>query len=196
MGKVIWNGGALVAPVPPVLVTCGTLESPNILTVAWTGIVNTIPPRTYISLREERFSYPIIRDSGEFVINLPTAALVRSVDFCGVRSGKNTDKFAVTGLHPAAADRVSAPILQESPLSLECRVFQEIPLGTHNMLLADIVAVDVDEELVDATGKLHLERAGLLAYAHGEYFELGRRLGSFGYSVRKKPVHRKGKHRK
>ena len=188
MEKQLWSGGALLAPVPPVLVTCGTMDKPNVLTVAWTGIVNTQPPKTYISIRPERFSYPLIRESGEFVINLSTAAMARAVDFCGVRSGKTVNKFAETGLTPVPASRVTAPMLDESPLSIECRVFQEIPMGTHNMFLADIVAVNVDSSLIDEAGKLHLERAGLLAYAHGEYFELGKKLGTFGFSVRKKPV--------
>ena len=193
MAKQVWGGGALLAPVPPVLVSCGTMESPNVLTVGWTGIINTIPSKTYISIRPERHSYPMIRESGEFVINLTTAQMVRAVDFCGVRSGRQVDKFKETGLTPVPASKVSAPMIDECPLSLECRVFQEIELGSHNMFLADIVAVNVDESLIDEAGKLHLDRAGLLAYAHGEYFELGKKLGSFGYSVRKKP--RKPEHR-
>lgn len=188
MSKVTWNGGALLAPVPPVLVSCGTMETPNVLTIAWTGIINTIPPKTYISVRPERWSYPLIRKSGQFVINLPTTELVRAVDFCGVRSGRTEDKFAACGLTKAAASRVDCPIIEECPLSLECRVTDEIPLGSHHMFLADIVAVDVDARLLDREGKLHLDRAGLLAYAHGEYFALGKKLGSFGYSVRKKPA--------
>ncbi|MGI6181475.1 MAG: flavin reductase family protein [Agathobaculum sp.] len=187
MSKVVWGGGALIAPVPPVLVTCGTAEQPNILTVAWTGILNTVPPKTYISVRPGRFSYPLIRESGEFVINLPTAALVRAVDFCGVRSGRDTDKWKQMGLTAAPSSHLACPLLEQSPLSLECRVTQVVPLGTHDMFVADILAVDVDEALIDRAGKLHLDRAGLLAYAHGEYFELGRKLGSFGFSVRKKP---------
>lgn len=186
MSKVKWNGGALLAPVPPALVTCGTIESPNVLTIAWTGILNTIPPKTYISVRPERFSYPIIEGAGEFVINLPTAALVRAVDLCGVKSGRDTDKWKLAGLTPLPATEVKCPLIAESPLALECRITQKIPLGSHDMFLADIVAVDVEQALVDRAGKLHLDRAGLLAYAHGEYFELGKKLGSFGYSVRKK----------
>ncbi len=196
MSKVVWGGGALIAPVPPVLVTCGTAEQPNILTVAWTGILNTVPPKTYISVRPGRFSYPLIRESGEFVINLPTAALVRAVDFCGVRSGRDTDKWKQMGLTAAPSSRLSCPLLEQSPLSLECRVTQVVPLGTHDMFIADILAVDVEEALIDRAGKLHLDRAGLLAYAHGEYFELGRKLGSFGFSVRKKPRRSAGKGRR
>ncbi|MCI7126362.1 MAG: flavin reductase family protein [Agathobaculum sp.] len=187
MSKTVWGGGALIAPVPPALVTCGTVEQPNVLTVAWTGILNTVPPKTYISVRPQRFSYPLIEKSRAFVINLPTAALVRAVDFCGVRSGRDTDKFAAAGLTAVPASQLACPLIEESPLSLECRVTDIVPLGTHHMFLADIVAVDVESSLIDHAGKLHLDRAGLLAYAHGEYFALGRKLGSFGYSVRKKP---------
>ena len=187
MGKITWNGGALLAPVPPALVTCGTMESPNILTVAWTGILNTIPPKTYISVRPERFSYDRIKQGGQFAINLPTAPLVRAVDLCGVRSGRDIDKFALAGLTAEPATRIECPLVVESPLALECKVTDVVPLGSHHMFLADIVAVDVEETLIDAAGKLHLDKAGLITYAHGEYFELGKKLGSFGYSVRKKP---------
>ena len=188
MAKIVWPGGALLAPVPAALVTCGSLEKPNVLTVAWTGIVNSTPPKTYISLRPERYSYEIIRETGEFVINLSTQALARAAYFCGVRSGRQVDKFEKMGLTALPASAVSAPLLGESPLSLECRVFQTIELGSHTMFLADIVAVDVEDALVDEKGKLHLERADLISYAHGEYFALGRKLGTFGYTVRKKPL--------
>lgn len=186
MSKIQWKGGALLAPVPACMVSCGSEESPNIITIAWTGIINTHPPKTYISVRPGRHSYPIIKQSGEFVINLTGAALVRQADYCGVHTGAKMDKFAKCGLHTERASVVSAPLIAESPLSLECKVTEIIPLGTHHMILADIVAVDVEEELVDEAGKLHLDRADLVAYAHGEYFALGKRLGSFGYSVRKK----------
>ena len=193
MSKIKWKGGALLAPVPPCMVSCGTPEKPNIITIAWTGIINTHPPKTYISVRPTRHSYPIIKESGEFVINLTTSQLVRHADFCGVHTGAKIDKFARCGLHTEAASEVSAPLIAESPLSLECRVTEIIPLGTHDMILADIVAVDVDESLVDSEGKLHLDRADLAAYAHGEYFSLGKKLGSFGYSVRKKKNFKKKK---
>lgn len=186
MSKLVWKGGALVAPVPPCMVTCGTAEKPNVLTVAWTGIINTHPPKTYISVRPSRHSYGLIKESGEFVINLTTASLVRAADWCGVHTGAKVDKFQRCGLHAEPASAVSAPLLTESPLSLECRVTDVIPLGTHHMFLADIVAVDVDESLVDGEGRLCLDRAHLAAFAHGEYFELGRKLGSFGFSVKKK----------
>lgn len=193
MAKQSWKGSTLLGPLPPVLVTCGSIEKPNILTIAWTGIINTHPPKTYISIRPERFSYPLIKGSGEFVINLPTKPLVRAVDFCGVTSGKNTDKFAKCSLHTEPASKIGCPMLAESPLSLECRVTDEIPLGTHNMLLADIVAVNADESLLDKSGKLDMSRAQLITFAHGGYYELGRQLGTFGYSVEKKSTQKRRK---
>ena len=166
------------------------MEKPNLLTIGWTGIVSTHPAMTYISVRPERYSYPLIRESGEFVINLTNRALTRAADFCGVRSGRDLDKFAHCGLTPAAASAVSAPLLAESPVNLECRVTQVLELGSHHMFLAEIVAVDVASSVVDQNGRLCLDRADLVAYAHGEYFALGEKLGSFGYSVRKKPARR------
>lgn len=186
MAKIKWRGGALLGPVPPVMVSCGDMEKSNIVTVAWTGILNTIPPKTYISLRPSRYSYEIIKEKGEFVINLTTAELVRTADSCGVYTGRKVDKFSKYGLTKAEAFEVSAPVIGESPLSLECRVTDIIPLGSHDMFIADIVAVDVDETLLDKEGKLHLDRAHLAAFAHGEYFELGKRIGTFGFSVKKK----------
>ncbi len=183
----------MLAPVPPVLVTCGTLEKPNILTVAWTGILSTIPARTYISVRPERFSHALLCETGEFVLNLPTAELVRAVDFCGVKSGADTDKFAQMGLSTAPASAVGAPLLVQSPVNLECRIFETREMGSHTVFFADIVAVNAAKALLDASGRLDLERAGLLAYAHGAYFSLGEKLGTFGYSVRKKPAKRKHK---
>ena len=193
--KESWKGSVLTAPLPPVLVTCGSPDKPNILTVAWTGILCTQPPVTYISLRKERYSYDIIKGSREFVINLPTAELVRAVDYCGVRSGRNTDKFGDMKLTAAPSSETGASLLVQSPVNIECRVREIIPLGTHDMFMADIVNVNAAKELLDDKGKLMLGKAGLLAYAHGEYYELGRRLGTFGYSVRKKSKknHNKGK---
>ena len=186
MGKIVWKGGALTAPVPPCMVTCGTEEKANIITIAWTGIVNTIPPKTYISVRKSRYSYNIIKESGEFVVNLTPASLIRAADTCGVLTGAKVDKFAKCGLHKAKASVVNCPVIEECPLSLECKVADIIPMGSHDMILADIVAIDVDETLIDSEGKLHLDRAGLAAFAHGEYFTLGKKIGSFGFSVRKK----------
>ena len=186
MSKISWKGGALLAPVPCVMVTCGSVEKPNVMTVAWTGIINTQPPKTYISVRKSRYSYPIIAENREFVINLTTEALVKAADFCGVRSGKDVDKFAACSLTAEPSNEVSAPSLGESPVSIECRVTDIVELGSHDMFVSDIVSVSVDESLVDSSGRLALEKAGLIAYSHGEYFALGKKLGSFGYSVRKK----------
>ena len=186
MSKVAWKGGALLAPVPAVMVSCGTMEKPNVLTVAWTGIVNSTPPKTYISVRSSRYSYEIIKESREFVINLTPSDLVRACDSCGVLTGAKVDKFKKFGLVKEKGQEVEAPLIGQSPLSLECRVTDVIPMGSHDMFLADIVAVDIDETLIDEDGKLHLDRAKLTAYAHGEYFALGKKIGSFGISVKKK----------
>ncbi len=186
MAKIEWRGGALLAPLPAVMVSCGTEKESNILTVAWTGIINTIPPKTYISVRKRRHSYHLIQQSGEFVINLTNEQLVRAADWCGTYTGAKVDKFAACGLTREKSACLSCPTIAESPLALECRVTQIIPLGSHDMFLADIVAVRVDEKLIDASGKLCLDRAHLAAFAHGEYYALGKRLGTFGFSVRKK----------
>lgn len=185
MSKVAWKGGALLGPLPPVMVSCGDGERDNIITVAWTGITCTHPPKTYVSIRPSRHSYPIIRETGEFVINLAPASLCRAVDYCGIYTGAKVDKFARCGLTREPAQIVRCPIIAESPLSLECRVTDVIPLGSHDMFLADIVAVNVDDALLDEKGALHLNRAGLLAFAHGEYFALGPRIGKFGFSTDK-----------
>jgi len=186
MAKIKWKGGALIAPVPPVMVSCGDMENSNIITVAWTGIINTIPPKTYISIRPSRHSYELIKQSGEFVINLTPSILVRAADYCGIYTGAKVNKFEKCGLSKEQAQSVSCPLIAESPLSLECKVTEIKPLGTHDMFMADIVAVDVDESLIDKNGKLDLSRAGLTAYAHGEYFELGKKIGYFGFSAAKK----------
>ena len=186
MAKIKWKGGALLAPVPPVMVTCGEGENANIITVAWAGIINTKPPRVSISVRPTRHSYNLIRESGEFVINLTPASLVRAADYCGMYTGRKVDKFAACKLTREEAQEVSCPLIAECPLSLECKVTDILPQGTHDLFLADVVAVNVDESLLDAEGKLHLGRAGLAAYAHGEYYELGRRIGKFGFSAVKK----------
>ena len=193
MAKIKWKGGALLAPVPPVMVSCGSIEkgNTNIITVAWTGIVNTIPPKTYISVRPSRHSYAIIKESGEFVLNLTTSSLIKSADYCGIYTGAKVNKFEKCRLTSEKASEVDCPIIAESPLSIECRVTDIIPMGTHDMFLADIVAVDVDESIIDEKGKLRLDKAKLAAFAHGEYYELGKRLGEFGFSARKKAV-RKG----
>ena len=191
MSKIKWRGGALLCPVPPAMVTCSDGERDNIITIAWTGIVNTIPPKTYISVRPSRYSYEIIKKSGVFAINLTTRSLVRNADFCGVYTGAKVDKFKKCSLGKEQASEIECPLIAESPLSLECRVTDIIALGSHDMFLADIVAVDVDEALLDEKGKLHLERANLVAYAHGDYFDLGNRIGNFGFSVAKKKKKKK-----
>ena len=193
MAKQKWKGGALLAPVPTAMVTCSDGERDNVLTIGWTGILNTDPPKTYISVRPSRHSYEMIKKSGEFAINLTTKELVRAADWCGVHTGAKVDKFERCCLRKEPAKEISCPILADCPVVLECRVTDVIKLGTHDMFMADIVAVDVDDSLLDEAGKLHMERAGLVAYAHGTYYELGRRLGSFGFAVakkKKKPPHR------
>ena len=178
-----------MAPLPPALITCGTMESPNVMTAAWTGIINTRPPKTYVSIRPERYSYGLIKETGELVINLTTESLVRTADFCGVRSGRDLNKFEKCGITPIPSTAVSAPTLSESQLSIECKVFEVMELGSHHMFLLDVVAVTADERLMDKNGRLCLEKSGLAAYAHGEYFALGKKLGDFGFSVRKKKKH-------
>ena len=193
MSKQSWRGSTLLNPEPPVLVSCGGLEKPNLITIGWTGTICTQPSMVSISVRPERYSHHLIQESGQFAINLPTEALVRSVDWCGVKSGRDVDKFAACGLHSAPGSVLTdCPILEESPVNLECKVTQVIPLGSHDLFLAEVVACDVDESLLDENGKLCLEKAKLIVYSHGEYLALGKKLGTFGYSVRKKkPVRRK-----
>ena len=191
MSKQVWKPGNLLAPVPPVLVSCGNMEKPNLITIAWAGTINSDPVRVSISVRPERYSHGLITESGEFVINLPTQKILRAVDWCGVKSGRDVDKFKEMGLTAVLGSAVSAPVLAESPVNLECRVFQTIPLGSHDLFLADVVAVDVDEDLLDEAGRLRLDKAGLAAYVHGTYYALGKQLGTFGYSVRKKPARRR-----
>jgi flavin reductase (DIM6/NTAB) family NADH-FMN oxidoreductase RutF len=175
----------MLAPLPAVLVTCSGGGRPNALTIAWTGIINSSPPKTYISVRPGRYSYGIIKDSGVFVINLIPRFLARAADFCGVKSGRDLDKLAALSLTVEPSPALGCPMLSDSPLSLECRVFDILPLGSHDMFMADIVGVSVEESLVDAGGGLRLDRAGLVAFAHGRYYPLGASLGRFGFSVRK-----------
>ena len=173
MSRQVWKGSTLLNPEPPVLVSCGSPEKPNLITVGWCGTICTQPPMLSISVRPERYSHKLIKESGEFVVNLPTESLVKAIDWCGVKSGRDVDKFAA--MHLTAA-----------PVNLECKVTQVIPLGSHDLFLAECVAVDVDEKLLDENGKLCLNKAKLIVYSHGDYLALGRKLGSFGYSVRKK----------
>lgn len=177
----------MLYPVPAVMVSCRREgEKPNIITVAWAGTVCSTPPMVSISVRKERYSYDILKDTEEFVINLVTKDLVFAADYCGVRSGRDVDKFARLNLTEQLSKHIQAPGIAESPLNLECRITQVIPLGSHDMFLAEILGVTVDERYMDQNGKFHLNDAGLVAYSHGEYLELGKRLGKFGFSVAKK----------
>ena len=188
MAKQVWKGGNMLYPLPAVMVSCASgAGEKDIVTVAWAGTVCTNPPMLSISLRPERHSYHIIRESGEFVVNLVTSRLQRACDWCGVRSGRDYDKWAECRLTAEPAAKLElAPAIAESPVNIECRMRDVLELGSHHLFLADVIAVQVEEGLLDARGKLDLARANLTAYSHGEYFELGRRLGSFGYSVRKR----------
>lgn len=184
--RVSFRGGAMMAPLPPTLVTTGTGDNKNILTVAWTGILSTVPPKTYISVRPSRHSYKALMEEREFVIHLPSKNLAKKVDYCGIYTGAKVNKFQKCGFTAIESTAVRVPTIQECPIALECRVTDVIPLGSHDMFLADIVAVTADEALLDKKGKLHFERAELLAYMHGEYYALGERLGAFGFSAAKK----------
>ena len=186
MSRQVWKGSTLLNPEPPVLVSCGPVDHPNLITVGWCGTICTQPSMLSISVRPERFSHHLIHESGEFVVNLPTEQLVRAVDWCGVKSGRDVDKFAAMHLTAVPAAKVGTVLVEESPVNLECRVTQVLPLGSHDLFLAEVVAVDVDEQLLDENGRLCLNCAKLIVYSHGEYLALGRRLGTFGYSVRKK----------
>ena len=188
MSKQSWKPGTLIYPLPAVLVTTGaTPEEYNMLTIAWTGTICTDPPMCYISVRKERHSYDIIRRTGEFCINLTTEAMAHATDWCGVRSGRNENKWTATGLTPMSNPHVSAPIIAESPLSICCRVREVKELGSHDMFIADVVGVEADDRYIDPeTGKFSLDKANPIVYSHGEYYSLGKLIGHFGWSVRKK----------
>lgn len=186
MKKLSLKPGTMLYPVPPVMVSLGDMDNANIITIAWTGIICTNPAMTYISVRKERFSYPILKEKQEFVINLAPAHLAKAVDFCGVKSGKNTDKFKECKLTKIPATEIDAPMIEECPVNIECRLTEIKELGSHDMFIAEIVSVNIDEKYLTESGKLDLEACNLLAYSHGEYFELGKSLGKFGFSVKKK----------
>lgn len=186
MSKLKWKPGTMVYPLPPVMVSCGDMEKSNILTVAWTGIICTDPAMTYVSIRKERFSYDIIKGKGEFVINLASSDLARIVDFCGVKSGKDIDKFKECNLTKEPSTEINCPMIKECPINIECKVKEIKELGTHDMFIAEILAVNVDEKYLDETGRFDMEACNLLAYSHGQYYSLGERLGKFGFSVEKK----------
>ena len=185
--KIMWKPGNMLAPVPAVLVSCADEEGkPNVMTAAWTGTICSDPAMVYVSIRPDRYSHDIIERTGAYTLNLTTADMVRAVDYCGVKSGAKEDKFAACGLHILPGKTIDVPYLEESPLSLECRVTEIKRLGSHDMFMAQITAVLVDESYLDGRGRLAMEDAGLINFIHGEYFATGEKTGSFGYSVRKK----------
>ncbi|NLK75137.1 MAG: flavin reductase family protein [Clostridiales bacterium] len=187
MERDFWRPGNMLYPIPAVMVTCADANNKaNIITIAWAGTVCTNPPMVSISIRKERYSYSIIKESGEFAINLVNRDLVKQADYCGVKSGREIDKFKEMKLTPIKGKIISAPLIGESPVNIECKVKQIVPLGSHDMFLAEVVSVAVDKKYMDESGKFNLNKSGMIVYSHGEYYELGKLLGKFGYSVRKK----------
>ena len=186
MSKRVWKPGTFVYPIPAVMVSCGNMEKSNIITVAWTGIINTNPAMVYISVRPERFSHNIIKETGEFVINLTNKELAYATDWCGVKSGSKVDKFKEMKLTKEKANFVNCPMIKESPVSIECKVKEIKELGSHNMFIAEVLSIDATEEYFDETGAFDITKCNLIAYANGKYFELGKQVGKFGYSVKKK----------
>ena len=189
MGKITWKPGTFVYPIPAVMVSCGTMEKSNIITVAWTGIINTNPAMVYISVRPTRYSYNLIKDQGEFVINLTTKNLVKATDWCGVKTGAKVDKFKEMKLHKEKANFVKCPMIKESPVSVECKVKEIKELGSHTMFIAEVVAINVDEKYIDNKGAFDITKCDLMAYANGNYLAMGKKLGKFGFSVKKKKKH-------
>lgn len=187
MGKIDFKPGNMLYPLPAVLVTVRDSKGKdNMITVAWTGTVCTNPPMLYISVRPERYSYQALKETGEFVVNLTTASMTKAVDYCGVRSGRDVDKFAAVGLQKGEAVKVNVAVIEDSPVNIECRVREEIALGSHNMFLADVVHVAVDDRYMDEKGTFRLDEADPIVYSHGDYFNLGSAQGHFGYSVKKR----------
>ena len=182
----MWKPGTFVYPIPAVMVSCGNMENSNIITVAWTGIINTNPPMVYISIRPERYSYKIIKESGEFVINLTTKQLVRATDWCGVKTGAKVDKFKEMRLTKERCNFVSCPAIEESPVSIECKVKEIKKLGSHDMFIAEVVAINADERYFDKNGAFDIGKCDLFAYANGKYFSLGKQIGKFGFLFQKK----------
>ena len=192
MGKIDFKPGNMLYPLPAVLVTVRDKEGrDNMITIAWAGTACTNPPMLYISVRPERYSYKALRETGEFVVNLTTKDMAKAVDYCGVRSGKDVDKFKQTGLQKGEASKVNVSVIEDSPVNIECKVRELLELGSHHMFLADVVHVTVDDRYMDEKGTFHLERANPIVYSHGTYFDIGNSLGTFGYSVRKNKRKRK-----
>ncbi len=185
MAKQLWKPGNMLYPLPVVMVSLADRDGkPNIITIAWAGTICTNPPMVSISVRPERYSYPILKDTGEFVINLTTKELAYATDYCGIKSGRDVDKFKEMNLTPLPGEQVKAPLIGESPVNIECKVRRIMPLGSHDMFIADVVAVHADEKYMDEQHKFHLEKAEPIVYSHGAYLVCGEQLGSFGYSVK------------
>ena len=191
MPKKEWKPGTFIYPIPAVMVSCGNMEKSNIMTVAWTGIINTNPAMCYISVRPERYSYNLIKESGEFVINLTNEKLAYATDWCGVRSGAKYDKFKEMNLHKEKAKHVKCPIIKESPVAIECKVKEIRELGSHHMFIAEILSIDADEKYIDEKGAFDISKCDLIAYANGGYYPLKKKIGKFGYSVEKKSTKKK-----
>ena len=191
MKKTIWKSGTFIYPLPAVMVSCGDMEKSNIITVAWTGIMNTNPAMCYISVRPERYSYNLIKDQGEFVINLTTKDLVRATDWCGVKTGAKVDKFKEMNLHKEKANFVQCPMIKESPVSVECRVKEIKELGTHHMFIAEVLGINADEKYIDEKGAFDISKCDLIAYSNGNYYSLDKKIGKFGFSVQKNKKRRK-----
>ena len=191
MSKISWKPGTFIYPIPAVMVSCGTMEEANIITVAWTGILNTNPAMVYISVRPERYSYNMIKNQGEFVINLTTKDLARATDWCGCRSGRKYDKFKERKLHKEKANFVKCPMIKESPVSIECKVKEIKKLGSHNMFIADVLSINADEKYIDEKGAFDISKCDLISYANGGYYTQGKKVGKFGYSVQKKKKNKK-----
>jgi len=185
MSKVIWKPGTFIYPIPAVMVTCGDMEKSNIITVAWTGILNTNPATVYISVRPNRYSNKIIRETGEFAINLTTSELAYATDWCGVKSGEKVDKFKEMKLTKEKLKFIKVPGIKESPATIECRVKEIKNLGTHDLFIAEVLSIDADEKYIDEKGAFDISKCKLIAYANGKYFEMGKQVGTFGYSVKK-----------
>ncbi|MGN1269326.1 MAG: flavin reductase family protein [Clostridia bacterium] len=186
MSKVVWKPGTFIYPLPVVMVSCGDMNKSNIITVAWTGIINTEKPMCYISIRPERYSYNLIKNNGEFVINLTNKELTYATDWCGVKTGAKVDKFKEMHLTKEKAEFVKCPLIKEGPVSIECKVKEVKPLGTHHMIIAEVVSIDADEKYIDEKGAFDISKCNLITYANGKYFTLGKQVGKFGYSVQKK----------
>ena len=186
MDKVSWKSGTFIYPIPAVMVSCGDMEKSNIITVAWTGILNTNPATVYISVRPTRYSYNIIKETKEFAINLTTTKLARATDWCGVKTGAKFDKFKEMNLHKEKANFINCPLIKESPVSIECKVKEIKNLGSHHMFIADVLSIDADDKYIDENGAFDISKCDLIAYANGGYYSLGKKVGKFGYSVQKK----------